>query len=234
MVAIIRNQPRTIKITPNINPYAHGSVIVEFGNTKIHVTATVEESVPSFLKGAGKGWVTGEYAMLPGATHTRSRRDREKVSGRTQEIQRLIGRSLRAVVDTKLLGERSITLDCDVLVADGGTRTASISGAYVAMALAVRRLLKEGKISQNPLIAKVAALSVGLNKEGAVIADLNYEEDSQCGTDMNIVMNDRGNFIELQGTAEHLPFSHEQLMVMLETAKGALQPVFRAQDEALR
>src|SRR5690606_23401822 len=182
MSLIKRETPRSVVFTPNINPYAAGSVIAEFGHTKIHITASVQESVPPFLKGKGQGWVTAEYAMLPSATHTRSDRERKGASGRTQEIQRLIGRSLRSIVDLKKLGERSILIDCDVIVADGGTRTASISGAYIALEMAVRKLIKEGLLKENPIKDGLAAISIGINNADEVIADLNYEEDSSCGT----------------------------------------------------
>ena len=233
MSLITRTEPRKVSFTKNINPYAAGSVIAEFGNTKVHITATVEESVPGWMRNSGKGWVTAEYNMLPGSTHTRSRRERNKVGGRTQEIQRLIGRALRAVVDLKKLGEVSITLDCDVLVADGGTRTTSVSGAYVALELAIQKLMKDGKVKENPLKDRLAALSVGISSEGKVIADLNYEEDSSCETDMNIVMTKAGKFVEIQGTAEGEAFSYEELMGLLDCSKSALAHVFKAQDEVL-
>jgi len=231
---IQRDTPRAVKFTTNINPYAKGSVLAEFGNTKVHITASVEESVPSFLKGKGQGWVTAEYSMLPGSTHTRSRRERKGLGGRTQEIQRLIGRSLRAVVDLEKLGERSITLDCDVLVADGGTRTTSISGAYVALELAVKKLLNDKVINENPLKEALGALSVGINKEGKIIADLNYEEDSSCEADVNVVMTKSKKFIEVQGTAEGDPFSREQLDALVECAAKALEVVFNEQENALK
>lgn len=233
MSLIERSNPRTVRFTPNINPYAAGSVIAEFGNTKVHITASVEESVPPWMKGKGEGWVTGEYNMLPSATHSRNHRERSKISGRTQEIQRLIGRSLRAIVDLKKLGERTIVVDCDVLVADGGTRTTSISGAYVALELAVRKLLQEGKLLESPLMEPMAALSVGINSAGRVIADLDYLEDSSCGTDMNIVMTKAGRFIEVQGTAEGAPFSRDQLNALVDCATEALKEVFKAQDQVL-
>ena len=233
MSIIERVEPREIKFTSGINPYAAGSVIAEFGNTKVHITASVEESVPRFLKDKGQGWVTAEYSMLPSSTHTRNRRERSKVSGRTQEIQRLIGRSLRAIVDMEKLGERSIQIDCDVLVADGGTRTTSISGAYVALAMAVDKLMKEGLLKENPIKEALGALSVGISSKGKVIADLNYEEDSTCETDMNIVMTKSGKFIEIQGTAEGEAFSREELNAIIDCATEALTYVFKAQDEAL-
>lgn len=234
MSLIERSTPREIKFEKNENPYAYGAVMVSFGNTKVHVTASVEDSLPPWLKGKGQGWVTAEYNMLPSSTHTRSRRERSKVGGRTQEIQRLIGRSLRSIVDLVKLGEQSIVIDCDVMIADGGTRTASISGAYVALFMAIERLIKEGKISENPIKNQLAAISVGISKEGKVIADLNYEEDSTCETDMNLVMTKDGKFIELQGTAEGEPFSIDQLQGILEAAKSSLDYVFKAQDQFLK
>jgi len=234
MEKITRNEPREIKFTSGINPYAAGSVMAEFGNTKVHITATIEEYVPSFMKGEGRGWVTAEYSMLPSSTHTRVRRERSKVSGRTQEIQRLIGRSLRAAIDLERLGERSILIDCDVLVADGGTRTTSISGAYVALELAIKKLINDGKISESPLTDQVGALSVGISKNGSILADLNYEEDSTCETDMNIVMTKKGKFIEVQGTAEGNPFSREELDSLLTCAKLALDNVFTEQDRIIK
>ena len=234
MSLIERENPRSISFTKNISPYAAGSVIAEFGNTKVHITATVESSVPPWMKGSGTGWVTAEYSMIPASTHTRVRRERSKVSGRTQEIQRLIGRSLRAIVDLNKLGERSIVVDCDVLVADGGTRTTSISGAYVALKLAIDSLIKNGELSESPIVEPLAALSVGINENGKIIADLNYEEDSSCETDMNIVMTESGKFIEIQGTAEGSPFSREQLDALIDCANIALRPVFKAQSDSLK
>ncbi len=230
---IERNTPREIKYTLNPNPYAKGSVIVECGNTKVYVTVTVDEGVPPFLKGKGEGWLTAEYSMLPSATHSRNKRERNGPGGRTQEIQRLIGRSLRSVIDLKKLGEKTIQIDCDVIVADGGTRTTSISGAYVALALAIKKLMQENQLKENPLTAQLAAISVGLNKSGKAIADLNYEEDSSCNTDMNIVMTSEGKFVEIQGTAEGEPFSHDQMMALLDCAKNSLITVFKKQNEAL-
>lgn len=233
MSIIKRDQPREIRMTTGVNPYAEGSVLAEFGNTKVHITASVEENVPGWMKNTGKGWVSAEYNMLPRSTHDRNRRERKGASGRTSEIQRLIARSLRAVVDMKKLGERQILLDCDVLVADGGTRTTSISGAYVALELAVRKLLKEGLLKENPIKEKMAALSVGIDGEGKIIADLNYEEDSSCEADVNIVMTESGKFIEVQGTAEGEPFSREQLDAILECSKIALKKVFEVQESLL-
>jgi ribonuclease PH len=234
MSALIkRDTPRPIKFTPGINPYAHGSVMAEFGNTKVHITASVQESVPPFLKGKGQGWVTAEYSMLPSSTHTRSDRERKGPSGRTQEIQRLIGRALRSIVDLKKLGERSILIDCDVIVADGGTRTTSISGAYIALEMAVKKLMRDGLLKETPIKDGLAAISIGLTKNNEVIADLNYEEDSSCGTDMNIVMTASGKFVEVQGTAEGEPFSMEHLQALLGCAQTALKVVIKEQNAAL-
>ncbi len=233
MSFIKRSHPRPIKFTPGINPYAAGSVMAEFGNTKVHITATVQESVPPFLKGKGQGWVTAEYAMLPSSTHTRSDRERKGASGRTQEIQRLIGRALRSIVDLQKLGERSILIDCDVIVADGGTRTTSISGAYVALEMAVKKLMRLGLLKESPIKDGLAAISIGINKNDEVIADLNYEEDSSCGTDMNIVMTSSGKFVEVQGTAEGEPFSMEHLNALLSCAENALKVVMSEQRKAL-
>lgn len=233
MSLIERKDPREVKFTTSINPYAAGSVIAEFGNTKVHITATIEDSLPRWLKGQGRGWVTAEYSMLPSSTHSRVRRERSKVGGRTQEIQRLIGRSLRAVVDLEKLGERSIIVDCDVLVADGGTRTTSVSGAYVALTMAINKLLESGELKESPIKEPLAAISVGINTDGKVIADLNYEEDSSCETDMNVVMTKGGRFIEIQGTAEGEPFTREQLNAILEVSEHALVSVFAEQDKVL-
>lgn len=233
MSLIKRETPRPIKFTPAINPYAHGSVMAEFGNTKVHITASVQESVPPFLKGKGQGWLTAEYAMLPSSTHTRSERERKGPSGRTQEIQRLIGRALRSIVDLTKLGERTIMIDCDVIVADGGTRTTSISGAYVALEMAVKKLMKDGLLKENPVREGLAAISIGISKSGEIIADLNYEEDSSCGTDMNIVMTSGGKFVEVQGTAEGAPFSMDELQSLLKCAQTALNVVMKEQRAAL-
>jgi len=231
---IQRTDPRNIKYTINPNPYAKGSVIVECGNTKVYVTVTVDEGVPPFLKGKGEGWLTAEYSMLPSATHSRNKRERNGASGRTQEIQRLIGRSLRSIIDLKKIGERTVQIDCDVMVADGGTRTTSISGAYVALSIAIKKLMDDGVIKENPLSEQLAAISVGVTKEGRVIADLNYEEDSNCETDMNVVMTKSGKFVEVQGTAEGHPFSHDQLMALLDCAKICMKTIFDKQTEALK
>ena len=226
------DQPRNVKITPNISPYAEGSALIEVGGTKVICTASVEDRVPLFLRNKGTGWVTAEYAMLPRATNTRTQRESQRPSGRTQEIQRLIGRSLRAVVNMNLLGERQIYCDCDVIQADGGTRCASITGAYVALALACRKLLKQGTIKQNPILSEVAAVSVGII-EGTAILDLAYTEDSAADVDMNIVCTGAGKFIEMQGTAEREPFSREQMDEMLKLAEIGVAKLFEAQRAAL-
>ncbi|PMH45997.1 ribonuclease PH [Vibrio sp. 10N.286.49.B3] len=228
------DQVRPIKITRNYTAYAEGSVLVEFGNTKVLCNASVEENVPRWLKGQGKGWVTAEYGMLPRATHTRNRREAAsgKQGGRTMEIQRLIARSLRAVVDLKQLGEIMITVDCDVIQADGGTRTASISGASVAMADAIQSLLDSGKLKKNPMKGHVAAVSVGIVKQQA-LCDLEYTEDSAADTDMNVVMTEDGKMIEIQGTAEGEPFSHEELMELLALANKGIADIVTAQKAAL-
>ncbi len=230
---IQRSEPRSIKFTPHINPYCLGSVLVEFGQTKVHITVSLEDKVPPFLQGKGEGWLSAEYSLLPGSTHTRKKRERSALSGRTQEIQRLIGRSLRSALDFKKLGERALTIDCDVLIADGGTRTASISGAYVALELAIQRLLEEKRLAESPLIHRVGAISVGVTKEGKILADLDYNEDSSCETDMNIVMTDQGEYVEVQGCAEGVPFTIEQFNAMLDCAKDALQKVFAKQKAAV-
>jgi ribonuclease PH len=226
------DQLRNTKITPNISPFAEGSALIEIGNTKVICTATVEEKVPPFLRNKGTGWVTAEYAMLPRATQTRTQRETQRPSGRTQEIQRLIGRSLRAVVDMKTLGERQIFVDCDVILADGGTRCASITGAYVALALACRKLVSNGILKKNPLVSEVAAVSVGI-VDGVSILDLCYVEDSAAEVDMNIVCTGAGEFIEIQGTAERAPFNREQMNVLLELAEKGINQLFTIQRYAL-
>lgn len=217
------DQLRSVSITRNYTCHAEGSVLIEFGNTKVLCTASVEECVPSFLKGKGRGWVTAEYGMLPRATHTRSAREaaKGKQSGRTQEIQRLIGRSLRSVVDLDALGERQIVVDCDVLQADGGTRTASITGACVAVHDALQKLVQTGRLTSSPLRDWVAAVSVGMF-EGIPVLDLDYPEDSACDTDMNVVMTGQGSFVEVQGTAEGAPFSREELNRLLVLAETGI------------
>jgi ribonuclease PH len=225
---------RKVRITRNFTKHAEGSVLVEFGDTKVLCTASVEEKVPAFLRGQGRGWLTAEYGMLPRATNTRGDREaaRGKQSGRTQEIQRLIGRSLRAVADLSRLGERSIQVDCDVLQADGGTRTASITGAYVAVHDAVALLLQRGLIASSPLRDFVAAVSVGVY-QGTPVLDLDYAEDSACDTDMNVVMTGSGGFVEVQGTAEGAPFSRQQMDELVMLAESGIRQLVAKQKEAL-
>ena len=228
------DQMRSVRFTRDFTRHAAGSVLAEFGDTRVLCTASVESRVPPWLRGNGSGWVTGEYGMLPGSTHTRSAREaaRGKQGGRTLEIQRLIGRSLRAVTDLEALGERTITLDCDVLQADGGTRTAAISGAFVALAIAVQKLVSGNTIRSNPLHGQVAAVSVGIYR-GTPVLDLDYAEDSEAETDMNVVMNEVGNFIEVQGTAEGHAFSDAELQAMLTLARVGMNDILAAQNEAL-
>ncbi|HEY0408189.1 MAG TPA: ribonuclease PH [Pyrinomonadaceae bacterium] len=225
---------RLVTLTPDYLPHAEGSALIEMGRTRVICAASVEERVPPFLRGRGAGWVTAEYAMLPRATQQRTAREtgRGGPSGRTHEIQRLIGRSLRAVVNTANLGERTVTLDCDVLQADGGTRTASITGAYVAFALACRRLLRSGKISRNPLTSEVAAVSVGL-VEGTPLLDLKYDEDSRAEVDMNVVCTGDNRFIEVQGTAEGAPFTRVEMDALLELAGRGIERLLAVQRAAL-
>jgi ribonuclease PH len=229
------SQMRELRFVPDYTMHAEGSVLAEFGNTRVLCTASIEERVPPWMRNTGRGWVTGEYGMLPRSTHTRSGREasRGKQGGRTLEIQRLIGRSLRAVTDLDALGERSITLDCDVIQADGGTRTASISGAYVALAIAMQRLHADGKLKQNPLHGHVAAISVGIYR-GTPVLDLDYDEDSQAETDMNVVMNDAGHFIEVQGTAEGHAFTDDEFAAMIGLARAGIKDIIVAQDEAIK
>ena len=228
------NQLRHVEIIRHYTKHAEGSVLVKFGDTHVLCTASVEDRVPSFLKGKGQGWVTAEYGMLPRSTG--SRMDREaakgKQSGRTQEIQRLIGRSLRAIIDLEKLGERSIQIDCDVIQADGGTRTASITGAYVALHDAVSTLLASGKIIESPLKQAIAAISVGVYK-GQPVLDLDYIEDSDCDTDMNVVMTADGGFVEVQGTAEGEPFSRDAMNAMLDLAALGITQLISQQNEVL-
>ncbi|KAF0811023.1 ribonuclease PH [Alcanivorax sp. S71-1-4] len=228
------DQLRDIRITRQYTMHAEGSVLVEFGNTKVLCTASVEDGVPRFMKGQGKGWVTAEYGMLPRATNTRNQREaaRGKQGGRTLEIQRLIGRSLRAAVDTKKLGENTILIDCDVLQADGGTRTASITGACVALVDALTYLLNARKIKDDPLVGLVASVSVGLYK-GTPVLDLDYIEDSSADTDMNVVMTQQGGFVEIQGTAEAEPFTLDQQQSMLTLADSGIRELIRLQQQAL-
>ena len=225
---------RIVSLSPHYLPHAEGSALIEMGQTRVICAATVEERVPPFLRNQGRGWVTAEYAMLPRATSQRTQRETGRgPSGRTQEIQRLIGRSLRAVVDMKLLGERTITLDCDVLQADGGTRTASITGAYVALALACRYILAEGRVKRNPLIGEVAAVSAGIVGDTPLL-DLKYDEDSAAEVDMNIVCTGDGRFIELQGTAEGEPFNREQMNDLLTLGTHGIQRLLTLQRKAIQ
>ena len=226
---------RPVRFTPGFTRHAEGSVLAEFGETRVLCTASVEERVPPWLRGQGSGWVTGEYGMLPRSTHTRMQREaaRGKQSGRTQEISRLIGRSLRAVIDLEALGERTITLDCDVIQADGGTRTAAISGAWVALAIAVRTLeASSARLKRSPLHGQVAAISVGIF-EGTPVLDLDYAEDSQAETDMNVVMNDGGRFVEVQGTAEGHAFTAEEFDAMIGLARAGIADIVALQNAAL-
>ena len=228
------SQLRDVRITRNFTRHAEGSVLIEMGDTQVLCTASVEESVPGFLRGKGQGWVTAEYGMLPRSTHTRSSREaaKGKQTGRTQEIQRLIGRSLRAVTDLKALGERQITLDCDVLQADGGTRCASITGAWLALWDACEQLVAKGKLAENPIRDHVAAVSVGLF-EGAAVLDLDYPEDSGCDTDMNVVMTGRGGIVEIQGTAEGDPFTRAQMSELVDLAEAGIGELIARQKAVL-
>jgi ribonuclease PH len=228
------NEIRRVTFTPDFTRHAEGSVLAEFGDTRVLCTASIEDRVPMWMRGKNKGWVTGEYGMLPRSTHTRSAREaaRGKQSGRTQEISRLIGRSLRAVTDLEALGERMVTIDCDVIQADGGTRTAAISGGYVALALAMQRMARGKSVRKNPLHGRVAAVSVGIYR-GTPVLDLDYDEDSAAETDMNIVMNEAGRYIEIQGTAEGHAFSEEEFAAMIGLAKTGIEHIIEAQDAAL-
>ncbi len=228
-------EPRAISFSSGFSRHAEGSVLVKFGDTHVLCTASVEESVPPFLRGKGQGWVTAEYGMLPRSTHTRQAREaaRGKQGGRTLEIQRLIGRSLRAVVDMKALGERTVTVDCDVLQADGGTRTASVTGGYVALAQACEALVRRGALAASPLHGQVAAISVGVYR-GEPVLDLDYAEDSQAETDMNVVMNNGGGFIEVQGTAEGHALRRHELDALLDLAAAGLERIFPLQLRALQ
>ena len=228
------DQLRPVRITRHYTMHAEGSVLIEFGHTKVLCTASVQEKVPPHKRGSGEGWVTAEYGMLPRATHTRSDREaaKGKQSGRTQEIQRLIGRSLRAVFDLKLLGERTIALDCDVIQADGGTRTAAITGAFVAAHDAVSTLLASGKLTQTPIVGQVAAISVGV-VQGTPLLDLEYTEDSACDTDMNVVMTAAGHFVEVQGTAEGAAFTRHEMNLLLDLADKGVAELVALQNAAL-
>ncbi|MDH5436869.1 MAG: ribonuclease PH [Gammaproteobacteria bacterium] len=225
---------RSIKLTRNYTCHAEGSVLVEFGNTKVLCNASLEERIPPWLRGKGQGWVTAEYGMLPRSTSSRMGREaaRGKQGGRTMEIQRLIGRSLRAIIDLKALGEHSITVDCDVIQADGGTRTASITGGYVALYDAIQHMLEKKLIKTNPLQAQLASVSVGIY-EGTPVLDLDYPEDCNAETDMNVVMSDAGHFIEVQGTAEGAPFTEDEMSAMLALAKKGINELLTKQKEAL-
>jgi len=222
------DEMREVKVTKNYIIHPEGSVLIEFGNTKVICNATIEEKIPRWLKGTGSGWITAEYSMLPRATHTRIQREsiKGKLSGRTMEIQRLIGRALRATIDLEKLGERTIMIDCDVIQADGGTRTASITGAYLALELAIEKLIDERKLKEMPIKAKVAAISVG-KVRNELLLDLEYEEDSRADVDMNIVMNDKGEFIELQGTGEEATFTQTELLKFIELSKNAFDKLFK-------
>ena len=222
------DEMREVKVTKNYIIHPEGSVLIEFGNTKVICNATVEEKIPRWLRGTGSGWITAEYSMLPRATNTRVQREstKGKLSGRTMEIQRLIGRALRATIDLEKLGDRTIMIDCDVIQADGGTRTASITGAYLALELAIEKLIDERKLKEMPIKAKVAAISVG-KVRNELLLDLEYEEDSRADVDMNIVMNDKGEFIELQGTGEEATFTQTELLKFIELSKNAFDKLFK-------
>ena len=221
------DEMREVRVTKNYIMHPEGSVLIEFGNTKVICNATVEEKIPPFLRGSGTGWITAEYSMLPRATNNRVQREasKGKVAGRTMEIQRLIGRALRSSIDLSKLGERTIIIDCDVIQADGGTRTASITGAYLAMELAIEKLIDEKKLNEIPIISKVAAISVGKIKND-ILLDLEYEEDSKADVDMNIIMNDKGEFIEIQGTGEEATFTQDDLMKFIAVSKNAFEKLF--------
>lgn len=221
------NEMREVKVTKNYIMHPEGSVLIEFGNTKVICNATIEEKVPPFLKGKGTGWVTAEYSMLPRSTNTRNQREasKGKVTGRTMEIQRLIGRALRSSVNLQKLGERSIIIDCDVIQADGGTRTASITGGYIALEIAVKKLIDSGKLTSSPIISKVAAISIG-KVRGEILLDLDYVEDSRADVDMNIIMNDKDEFIEIQGTGEESTFTQTDLLSFIEISKDAFSKLF--------
>ena len=222
------DEMREVRVTKNYIMHPEGSVLIEFGNTKVICNATVEEKIPPFLRGSGTGWITAEYSMLPRATNNRVQREasKGKIAGRTMEIQRLIGRTLRSSIDLGKLGERTIIIDCDVIQADGGTRTASITGAYLAMELAIEKLIDERKLNEIPIISKVAAISVGKIRN-EILLDLEYEEDSKADVDMNIIMNDKGEFIEIQGTGEEATFTQDDLMKFIEVSKNAFEKLFK-------
>lgn len=225
---------REIKITKDFNLYAEGSVLIEFGNTKVICTASVSEKVPPFMRGQGKGWLTAEYSMIPRATGERNQREsaKGKLSGRTMEIQRLIGRALRTAVDLYKLGERTITIDCDVIQADGGTRTTSISGGFIALALAVKKLMKDRVLNVNPIVSNVAAISVGIVR-GTPMLDLMYTEDSAAEVDMNVVMNGKGEFVEVQGTGEEATYTRKELNELIDLAEVGIKEIIRLQNEVI-
>lgn len=225
---------RKVEVIRNYTIHAEGSVLISFGNTKVICTASISDKVPAFLRNTGKGWITAEYSMLPRATEERTQREsaKGKLSGRTMEIQRLIGRALRACVDLDKIGERTITIDCDVIQADGGTRTASITGGYIALAMAIERMVKAGSLSENPLKSKIAAISVGIVNKIPML-DLKYSEDSVAEVDMNVIMNDKGEFVEIQGTGEEATYSREELNQLLDLADKGLKKLFEIQDKNL-
>ncbi len=228
------DQLREVKVTPGFTIHAEGSILMEMGNTKVICTASVSEKLPPFLRNKGRGWVTAEYSMLPRATEERNIREaaKGKLGGRTMEIQRLIGRSLRACIDLEKLGERSITIDCDVIQADGGTRTASITGGFMALAIAVNKLIANGTISENPIISNVAAISVGI-VEGKPMLDLKYTEDSSASVDMNVIMNSKGEFVEVQGTGEEATYTRKELNEMLDLAEKGIYDLVKIQNEVI-
>lgn len=226
----LNNQLRPIRITPNVSEYAEGSALVEFGKTRVLCTVSYEPKTPQWLMGSGEGWISAEYGMLPRSTHQRMKREKISGGGRTQEISRLIGRSLRAALDMKALGEKQLLVDCDVLNADGGTRTAAVTGGFVALALAVKKLMAVSEIQKNPLLCYVAAVSVGLQGSTPLL-DLNYDEDSSISTDMNFVMTNQDRFVEVQGTAEHQPFSREELNGMMDFARLGCLELFTHQEK---
>lgn len=229
------DEKRDVKITRNYTIYAEGSILIEVGNTKVICTATVADKVPPFLKNQGKGWITAEYSMLPRATGERNQREsaKGKLTGRTMEIQRLIGRALRSCIDLEKLGERTITIDCDVIQADGGTRTASITGGYIALEMAMRRMVEKGILDENPIISNIAAISVGV-LNGTPILDLKYTEDSAAEVDMNVIMNEKGEFIEIQGTGEEATFTRKELNELLDLAEKGIYELIEIQKNEIR
>lgn len=229
------DEKRDVKITRNYTIYAEGSILIEVGNTKVICTATVADKVPPFLKNQGKGWIAAEYSMLPRATGERNQREsaKGKLTGRTMEIQRLIGRALRSCIDLEKLGERTITIDCDVIQADGGTRTASITGGYIALEMAMRRMVEKGILNENPIISNIAAISVGV-LNGTSILDLKYTEDSAAEVDMNVIMNEKGEFIEIQGTGEEATFTRKELNELLDLAEKGIYELIEIQKNEIR